>query len=237
MYQKGEYYDIDELEKLRWIIPRDKNILEIGGHCGTQTLFYAQLLMNTNVHVFEPQKKMFDILSHNINQNGLQDKVKLYNGACFCCNDDLQMSNITMDGVNTNQDIEEIEKKSKLINYGGICLGTKGEKVRSYKLDDLDLENIGFIHCDAQGSENFLFYGAQELIKKYRPIILYENKDICGSYLYNAVCVSHPQFQKESAFDIKHFCMNELNYSSFIHKFNCNCSSFNCEHFNTLLIP
>jgi hypothetical protein len=45
------------------------------------------------------------------------------------------------------------------------------------KLDDLDLENIGYIHCDAQGAEPFIFSCGKQFIKKHRPIILYEDSE------------------------------------------------------------
>ena len=86
----------------------------------------------------------------------------------------------------------------------------------------MNIDNIGFIHCDAQGSENFIFSKGIETITKNRPIILYENKEHYGSYLYEKVCESYTDYQEESKFDIKAYCMEELNYSVFIDKFNFN---------------
>ena len=93
----------------------------------------------------------------------------------------------------------------------------------------MNLDDIGFIHCDAQGAENFIFSKGIETIKKYRPIIYYENNENFAKYLYDNVCNSYPQFQIESKFDIKKFCIEELNYSYFIDNFN--------NSIDTLLIP
>lgn len=47
----------------------------------------------------------------------------------------------------------------------------------------MNLDNIGFIHCDAQGAENFIFSKALDTINKYRPVILYENNE-CLENIY-----------------------------------------------------
>ena len=93
----------------------------------------------------------------------------------------------------------------------------------------MNFENIGFIHCDAQGSENFIFSEAINTIRRCRPVILYENNYIHGNYLYQNVCNAYPQYKKNSLFDLKKFCMEELKYSQFIDKFNGG--------IDTLLIP
>jgi hypothetical protein len=48
-------------------------------------------------------------------------------------------------------------------------------------------------------------------------------------YLYNNVCTSYPNYKEESIFDIKKYCMEQLNYSRFIDRFNGG--------IDTLLIP
>ena len=66
-FKSGGYWDIDTLLKLKEYIDPNRNILEIGGHCGTSTVIYASFLNDNNlVHVFEPQKNLHDILLQNI---------------------------------------------------------------------------------------------------------------------------------------------------------------------------
>ena len=93
----------------------------------------------------------------------------------------------------------------------------------------MNLDNIGFIHCDAQGAENFIFSKGIDTITKCRPVIYYENNELYGKYLYDSVCKSYPTYNEESKFDIKKYCMEQLNYSKFIDKFNGG--------IDTLLIP
>ncbi len=84
----------------------------------------------------------------------------------------------------------------------------------------MNLGDVGYIHCDAQGAENFIFAKGIETITKYRPVILYENNEVYGRYLYDNVCQSYPNYKEESLFDIKKYCMEQLNYSYFIDRFN-----------------
>jgi FkbM family methyltransferase len=229
-FQNGKYWDLDSLLKLKEYIPSDKNILEIGGHCGTSTLVYSSFLKDTNkVYVYEPQNNMFQLLVHNIMQNNLQHKIIPYHSGVFCYDGLGKMNTTDVDGGGGNVAKRYNEERHLGCNFGGIGLGSDGETIPLVTIDHMYLENIGFIHCDAQGSENFIFSKGIETIKKYRPVILYENKEIYGSYLYDTICQSYPLYKKESLFDIKSYCMNELGYSAYIDRFN--------DSIDTLLIP
>ena len=86
-FRNGGYWDLDTLKVMKSYINPNKNILEIGGHCGTSTLVYASFLNDGNkVYVYEPQKNLYDLLVKNITQNQLENKVIAYNNAVFCQN-------------------------------------------------------------------------------------------------------------------------------------------------------
>ena len=139
------------------------------------------------------------------------------------------MNDIDLDGGGGVVEKRYNEENNLNCNFGGIGLGDDGENIKLTTIDNMNLDDIGYIHCDAQGSENFIFSKAIETIKKYRPVILYENNEIYGRYLYDNVCKSYPNYKEESLFDIKKYCMETLNYSTFIDKFNGG--------IDTLLIP
>lgn len=74
------------------------------------------------------------------------------------------MNDIDLDGgVVSKRYNEENNLKCK---FGGIGLGNGGENIKLVTIDSMNLDNIGFIHCDAQGSENFIFSRAIKTIKK-----------------------------------------------------------------------
>jgi len=223
-FNDGKYWDEDTLYKMKEYIDPNRNILEIGGHCGTSTIVYSSFLNNDKkVFVCEPQKKMYDLLIHNINQNELQDKIVPYNLGVFCYNGEGIMNDIDIDGGGGVVEKRYSEEHFFDCNFGGIGLGGKGENVQLTTIDDMDLDDIGFIHCDAQGAENFIFSTGLETITKYRPVILFEdniNNEYYGKPLYDNVCKNYPEYSENSLFDIKKYCMETLNYSSFIENFN-----------------
>ena len=229
-FKNGKYWDIDTLLQLRKYINPNRNILEIGGHCGTSSIVYSSMVNNEKkIHVYEPQRNMYNLLVQNINQNNLQNKIIPNNLGVFCFEGNGKMNNIDLDGGGGEVSKRYNEENNLNCNFGGIGLGDDGENIKLTTIDNMNLDDIGYIHCDAQGSENFIFSKGIETIKKYRPVILYENYEFYGRYLYDNVCKSYPNYKEESIFDIKNYCMEQLNYSTFIDNFNGG--------IDTLLIP
>jgi predicted O-methyltransferase YrrM len=73
-YKNGRYWDIDTLLQLCKYINTNRNILEIGGHCGTSSIVYSSFLNNKQkLYVYEPQQNMYNLLVKNIEQNNLQN--------------------------------------------------------------------------------------------------------------------------------------------------------------------
>ena len=229
-FKNGKYWDIDTLLKLREYIDPDRNILEIGGHCGTSSIVYSSFLNdNKKIYVYEPQRNMYNVLVQNINQNNLQNKIIPNNFGVFCFEGNGKMNNIDLDGGGGIVSKRYNEENNLNCNFGGIGLGNNGEDIHLTTIDNMRLDDIGYIHCDAQGSENFIFSKGIETITKYRPVILYENNELYGTYLYNNVCKAYPNYKKESKFNIKKYCIEKLNYSKCIDKFNGS--------IDTILIP
>lgn len=229
-FKKGSYWDINTLSLLKKYIDPTRNILEIGGHCGTSTIVYASYLNNkSKIYVYEPQANMYELLVKNINQNGLQNKILPFNYGVFCYEGKGRMNNIDLDGGGGIVSKRYNEEKHLECNFGGIGLGNDGEEITLVTVDNMNLDNIGFIHCDAQGAENFIFSKAIDTIKKFRPVILYENNECYGKNLYNNICKCYPSYKEESKFNVKKYCMEQLNYSLCVNRFN--------NSFDTLLLP
>jgi hypothetical protein len=172
---------------------------------------------------------MYNVLLDNISQNNLQNKIIPNNLGVFCYEGNGKMNSIDLDGGGGVVKKRYNEENNLNCNFGGIGLGDDGEDIKLTTIDNMNLDDIGYIHCDAQGSENFIFSKGIETIKKYRPVIYYENNEMYGRYLYDSVCKSYPNYEEESKFDIKKYCMEQLNYSKFIDRFNGG--------IDTLLIP
>jgi FkbM family methyltransferase len=220
-FKNGKYWDESTLLLLRKYINPSRNVLEIGGHCGTSTIVYASFIHdNRQVFVYEPQPKMYALLVHNVIQNNLLHKIVPTNKGVFCCEGPGNMNKYDLDGGGGEVAKRYTEEQNLACNFGGICLGQDGEAIQLTTIDAMQLDNVGFIHCDAQGSESFIFSKGIETIKRCRPVIIYENNVKYGRYLYDNVCNSYPQYKEEGEFDIQKYCMEELKYSKCIEGFN-----------------
>jgi FkbM family methyltransferase len=49
-------------------------------------------------------------------------------------------------------------------------------------LDSFELTDVGFIKLDCEGYEPYILKGAEQIIKKFKPVILMENKNYSGKY-------------------------------------------------------
>jgi len=213
-FYEGKYWDLENLMALKKVIDPNRNILEVGGHCGTSTLVYASFISDDcKVYVYEPQKKMFELLVHNISQNNLQNKIIPINKGFFCYEGLGKMNDVDLDGGMGNVMKRYEEENNLWCNFGGISLGSSGEDISLTTIDSIEIDNLGFIHCDAQGSENFIFSKATKTIAKHRPIIYYEDNFNIAKYLFEKVQNSYPQFMEESLFDIRKYCQEELGYT------------------------
>lgn len=229
-FRMNRYWDEDTLMKMKQYIPSNRNIIEIGAHCGTSTIVYSSFLTPENkIFAYEPQYGMYLLLAHNIEQNNLQNKIKPFHQGVFCYKGPGTMNSTDLDGGGGNVLRRYTQESHIHCNFGGIGLGKEGESVTLTTLDDMEHSNIGFIHCDAQGSENFIFSGGKNLIKTNRPVILYENNEKYCKLLYNNVCANYPSYIEESKFNVAEYCMNVLKYTTCYERFNGS--------IDTLLIP
>jgi FkbM family methyltransferase len=232
-FKMGSYWDIDTMLKVQPHINPLRNIIEIGGHVGTSTLVYRSFLKDTSkIWVFEPQARLYDILSKNILQNHSAGNTFPIKGAAFCYTGEMHMNDTPLDGTNISVSMSIINDAQLQVNYGGISIGSDGERIKCFQLDKYtpELDNIGFIHCDAQGSDPFALWGAKDIIARCRPVIFFEDKALgAGPIFYDHVCKHYPQYAEQSKFDVISYCMDELNYTKAFRGFN------NSE--NNLLIP
>lgn len=63
-------------------------------------------------------------------------------------------------------------------NYGGFYVTGKGP-IPTLRIDDLALENVDLIMIDIEGAELEAFKGAEQTIKRCKPVLVWESKDAC----------------------------------------------------------
>jgi len=140
----------------------NKIALDIGANIGTHTVYLSEYFKE--VHGFEPQRKVFDLLKSNIKINNCHN-VKLHNFGLGVKNEIVQM--------------QKFDENSDY-NQGGVGIDLnengepKGEEIYVKVLDELNLKDVGFIKLDVEGYEYFVLKGGERTISISRPIVIIE---------------------------------------------------------------
>lgn len=158
---------------LEKFIPKNTNVIDVGGHAGQMTKIFCKLAPLGKVYAFEPGTYAYSILS----------KTKFFK----------KLSNLEIFkiGLSSQDDIVAFHiplKKSGSVGYGTSHIHLedhktiKGayveEKIKVTSLDNFvlskNLKNISFIKIDVEGHELDVLKGAQKVIASDHPVIMIE---------------------------------------------------------------
>jgi len=141
---------------------------DIGANIGWFTLLAASKLPQLTVHAFEPVPKTFELLTRNVELNGL--------------------SNV----VANNLGLWDADKQLRFTSYRGpknFVTDDPHEKrvveVPCVRLDSYvrqkGIDRIDFIKCDVEGTELHFLRGAQDTLRTFRPELLIETTEPCAN--------------------------------------------------------
>lgn len=171
--EKGRSFDQDLiLGTLRPHLMRANFLVDVGAHVGMHTVAYAFLRPRAHIFSFEPQSRMFELLKENILINSLQDRVHLHHAAVGHRAGSAELASVVQDGSHAGETIEY--GTDKRFNLGGLSLGHGGEAVPLVRLDDMNLPGCDFLKIDVEGFEPLVVRGAEQLIERFRPVVLFE---------------------------------------------------------------
>ena len=157
----GKLYEQFLLSFVKQFIPEDKNILDLGANIGVHSVVYSNYTSG-NVYAFEPQPNVFSILKQNIESNNCKNIIPHMFGASFQNNSFFMNANYD---TKINQAAFRIKDRED--NEEGITIECKN-------LDELALENIGYIKIDVEGHELEALKGLTKTIQKYKPTLCIE---------------------------------------------------------------
>lgn len=130
--------------------------VDVGANYGVHALAYASQFKK--VIAFEPQEHLFDLLRENTAKRPVQCENVALGHTCM--------------PVFINNTVEDAAPD---VNYGSRKIKLAGENpVEMRTLDSYNLENVALIKIDVEGAENLVFWGAQETIKRCRPVLFFE---------------------------------------------------------------
>ncbi len=141
--------------------------LDVGAYIGTHAMLMARLIgPHGRVYAFEPQRKVYRELRHNIALNELGNIVPLRYA------------------IGAESGIVEMNPLRDGYYEGGVQIGAGGEQAELRTLDSFGFENVSVIKIDVEGYENEVLAGAANLIRASKPVILIE---ILGGKSYPGV--------------------------------------------------
>jgi len=147
-----EPYVIAQLEE--HLAPGDV-VLDVGAHIGALTVAMARRVGEAGtVYAFEPQRKIYRELIHNLALNALTNVVPL-RFALSAESGLLEMD--AGDGMD-----------------GQVSIGRGGDVVEARTLDSFGFPSVALIKIDVEGHEVEVLHGAGKLIESFHPVIIIE---------------------------------------------------------------
>lgn len=152
-------------DKILDLIPNKRTFVDVGANVGIWSVPFSKIFKT--VVAYEPAKHNFECLASN----------------CFS---DVTIKNYALANFNGTADFHQGEKNcgdSKISR-----IGRNDYTIIVKKLDDENLSNVDLIKIDVQGWELEVLEGAEQLLKKDRPWVLFEINDAvdaCCNFLEN----------------------------------------------------
>src|SRR5579864_772007 len=151
-----------EVALLPFLVDRSRNAIDAGANKGVYTHLLSRLARHT--YAYEPNPKIFRVLQRNIGANVTAAPVAL--------------------GERTGEAVLRIPFGSKGHSNQGASLSAvkvtgnfTPVTVKAARIDDLGLEDIGFIKIDVEGFKASVLAGARETIARDRPTLLIEMEE------------------------------------------------------------
>lgn len=154
----GQFYEVDLLDAIAHIdIPPGGVAVDVGANIGNHTLYLASNL-DLRVVAVEPEVGNVSLLRHNVELNGLQDKVVVVAAAAWSSRERLRLVN-------------------EVAGNGGTFHGAveaDGE-VQAAPLDELVVDGpVRLIKIDVEGAEPHVLAGARGILERDRPVVVTE---------------------------------------------------------------
>jgi len=159
--RKGELFEKFIITFVKHFINPNKNIIDLGANIGTHSIIYSNYTKGI-VYSFEPQKMIFDILNKNVELNNCKNIVthnfggsnidsKFYMNACY-----------------TDKDNQGAFQIDRTLNE------TNGLEIECKIIDNLNIQNVGYIKIDVEGHEYEALLGIKNILINDHPTLMIE---------------------------------------------------------------
>jgi FkbM family methyltransferase len=160
--KNGNIWEKDLSDFLDNNIKKTDIIIEAGTHIGTHTIKLG--LLGNKVYGFEPFPQSNYLVNKNLEINNINNVI---------------LSNNALSSNNKTIYIEYHCPLSRNIGAWGLYFETEENKnnikVECITIDSLNLDKLDFIKLDVEGFEKDVLIGGINTIKKFKPLIIFEN--------------------------------------------------------------
>lgn len=157
-------YEREDLAMVLRLLPPDACVYDVGANIGWYSLNIARGLPSAQIYAFEPVPNTFALLTQNIARNGLTNIQPFNHGFS-----------------DEEQTLEFFFYKEGSGNASSANLAERADAERVEclvkRLDDfshVQCHPPDFIKCDVEGAELLVLRGAQETLRRARPILFVE---------------------------------------------------------------
>jgi FkbM family methyltransferase len=161
LFFKGSF-EKKEIEICNNYVNDKSIILDIGANIGLHSLYFSRIVKNGLVLAFEPSRETFMLLLQNI--KGIGNILPLNIGA----SDSTKIADFYIASDNAYSGLKDTKRKP--IKFSEIVLCTKLDDLVS----KLNLDRIDLIKIDVEGFEQYVFYGMDDILNKYHPVVFCE---------------------------------------------------------------
>lgn len=151
-----------ELHLLPFLVDPARNAVDAGAHRGSYCYFLSRLC--PKVYAYEPNPLMRDYLQHVVKRNVVISDAGL--------SDQPGTAEFTIPISNRGYRHTAGTLEAKLY-----AADSARFTVRSVRLDDEPVENVGFIKMDIEGHELAALTGARHVLQRDRPVLLIEVRE------------------------------------------------------------
>ncbi|MBO6657052.1 MAG: FkbM family methyltransferase [Pseudomonadales bacterium] len=185
--KEGNLWETHVIDMIVKYAQRGTTILDVGAHIGVHSLIMSKLAGPTGrVYAYEPQKKLYRELVHNMRLNDAINVVPMR----YAAGDTLAV-------IEMNPPTQG--------NEGGTSVGEGGDQAELRTIDSFGFKNVSLIKLDVEHLEDQVLEGARQTILESNPVILVE---IQGGYLPDS---APPGILKKKAATIKR--IEDMGYS------------------------
>lgn len=164
IYRVGKEMRIGEKEikLLPFLVDRNKAAVDVGAHKGVWS--YQLSKVCAEVYAFEPNPKLYPVLEQNIKGRANPRNIALSN---FTGMAELRIPRGRKGFSNQGGSLSEVKVSA---NYKSVEVGAE-------KLDNLGIQNIGFMKVDVEGHELAVLEGARETLARDKPVMIVEMEE------------------------------------------------------------